>query len=75
MLIRGECEAPADLGIGSAGASPAPVGTVGPRWNRGLVDFRLLLALVKPIRSPDHRELYSSQGKLERADRWKSQLP
>ena len=74
MLIPGEREAPADLGIGSAGASPAPaspVGTVGPPWSRGLVDFRLLLALVKPIRSHNHRELYSSQGKLERADRWK----
>ena len=82
-----EREAPEDLGIGSAGTSPhrslprwnrgpplepwAPVGTVGPRWNRGLIDFGLLLALVKPIRSHGLRKLYSSQGKLERADRWK----
>ena len=82
-----EREAPDDLGIGSAGTSPhrslprwnrgpplepwAPVGTVGPRWNRGLIDFGLLLALVKPIRSHGLRKLYSSQGKLERADRWK----
>lgn len=42
-----------------------------PRWNRGLVDFSLRLALVKPIRSHDCPELYSSLGKLERADRWK----
>lgn len=50
---------------------PPPWEPWGPRWSRALIDFSLLLALVKPIRSHDNRELYSSLGKLERADRWK----
>jgi|GEM_PF-3308896 len=74
MLIPGSERRPTILALvrqEPRPTAPYPVGTVGSRWNRGLIDFSLLLALVKPIRSHSRRKLYSSQGKLERADRWK----